>query len=77
MNLEDRNGKLVAKVEMAQNRMFKMNLGGLETRCLKTDVEDKVALWHRRFGHLGFAGLQSAARNSDSFTKPDIRRSAL
>ena len=54
LSLEDKHGKIVASVEMAPNRMFKMNLGSLQTSCLKIDTNNLNKLWHMRFGHLGY-----------------------
>jgi len=52
LELRDKLGYLITRVEMKQNKMYK-----LELRCLKLDVEDEVMKWHFRFGHLHFGGL--------------------
>ena len=39
LNLEDKHGKVVASVEMAPNRMFKMNIGSFEAKCLKVNCQ--------------------------------------
>jgi len=52
LELKHKLGHLIARVEMKQNRMYK-----LELRCLKLNVEDEAMKWHFRFGHLHFGGL--------------------
>jgi hypothetical protein len=54
LNLEDKNGKMVASVEMAPNRIFKLDLNSIQVRCLKVSLENKNELWHLMFGHLGY-----------------------
>ena len=70
--LEDKNGKLVVSVEMAQNRMFKVNIGSLQTRCLKINTENKNELWHLRFGHLGYPELQAAVTKESVVGLPKL-----
>src|SRR5512136_253226 len=72
LNLEDKLKKLVAGVEMAPNRMFKMNIGSLQTTCLKINTENKNELWHLRFGHLGYPGLQAAVQKESVIRLPKL-----
>ncbi|KAA0054575.1 retrotransposon protein [Cucumis melo var. makuwa] len=45
---------LIARVEMATNRLFPLKLEGFEL-CFKTSVdEDPTWLWHLRYAHLNF-----------------------
>jgi GAG-pre-integrase domain len=62
LNLEDKTDKMVASVEMASNKMFKMNLNSVQERCLKVSMENKNELWHLRFGNLDYAGLKEMVR---------------
>ncbi|KAI5387949.1 hypothetical protein KIW84_073876 [Lathyrus oleraceus] len=59
LHLKDELGHLIARVEMERNRMYKLNLINVREKCLQVNVEDKVSLWHLRFGHLHHAGLKS------------------
>ena len=72
LTLGDKRDKIVATVEMAPNRMFKMNIGSLETRCLKINTENKNELWHLRFGHLGYPGLQVAVQKESVLGLPKL-----
>ena len=58
MSLKDKYGRIIAKTEMSQNRMFKLNLKNLQEKCLQAKSEDKATLWHKRFGHLHYGGLK-------------------
>ena len=62
LHLKDKNGRVLAHVEMAKNRMFKLNLKNIQERCLQVNMEDKELLWHLRFGHLHFGGLKELAK---------------
>jgi hypothetical protein len=56
--LRDQENRLLAKVEMIKNRIFKLNLVNVQARCLKACVEDMTWLWHLRFEHLNFGVLR-------------------
>ncbi|KAM1171417.1 hypothetical protein ACFX2G_022142 [Malus domestica] len=43
---------------MSKNRMFPMNIQNDVAKCLKTCYKDTSWLWHFRFGHLNFGGLE-------------------
>jgi Integrase core domain/GAG-pre-integrase domain len=58
LHLKDSRGRAIARVEMGENRMFKLNLQRIEQKCLKINKEDEAWLWHIRFGHLGYSGLR-------------------
>nr|KYP53714.1 Copia protein [Cajanus cajan] len=52
---------LIMKANMSANRMFIMHAISLPiaSTCFKTAAEDVAHLWHCRFGHLSFKGLQT------------------
>ena len=62
MHLKDKRGQLIARVEMAKNRMFKLNSRNIKETCFRVDMNDKAWLWHLRFGHLNYGGLKELAR---------------
>jgi hypothetical protein len=39
LHLKDKKDRLVARVEMANNRMFKLNLRNVRERCLHVNME--------------------------------------
>ena len=55
--LKDKSNRLIARVEMKKNMMYKLDLKIVQERCLKLDVKDEAMMWHFRFGHLHFCGL--------------------
>ena len=55
--LKDKSDRLIARVEMKKNRMYKLDLKIVQERCLKLDLKDEAMMWHFRFGHLHFGGL--------------------
>jgi hypothetical protein len=57
LQLKDKKERVIERVEMAKNRMYKINLCYVRERCLRVDIEDKVFLWHLRYGHLHHGGL--------------------
>jgi hypothetical protein len=52
MKIYDSNGKLILKVQMSNNRTFKIELDIMEHRCLATSEKRGEWLWHYRLGHL-------------------------
>ncbi|GJS29010.1 retrovirus-related pol polyprotein from transposon TNT 1-94 [Tanacetum coccineum] len=72
LQLNDRNGMRVARIEMENNRMYKLNLRSMQERCLQVNVDDKVSLWHLRFGHLHPDGLKFLAKRNMVHGLPNI-----
>ncbi|KAE8671027.1 hypothetical protein F3Y22_tig00112000pilonHSYRG00251 [Hibiscus syriacus] len=72
LHLKDKQGRIVARVEMGKNRMYKLNLRSVREKCLRIDVEDKASLWHLRFGHLHHGGLKELAKKNMVHGLPDI-----
>ena len=52
---------LLMETDMAANRMFILNVVAQpnSSTCFNTVTEDEGYLWHCRYGHLGFKGLQT------------------
>ena len=58
LKLFDKDQRLVLKTPLAKNRTFKTNMKAVELNCLSVVVKDEDRwLWHYRFGHLNFRGL--------------------
>ena len=64
LHLKDKQGRLVARVEIGRNRMYKLNLRSIREKCLRVDVEDKASLWHLCFGHLHHDDLKELAKKN-------------
>ncbi|KAM1179120.1 hypothetical protein ACFX1X_018618 [Malus domestica] len=72
--LRDDKGRLIAKVKMSKNRMFSMNIQNDVAKCLKTCYKDTSWLWHLRFGHLNFGGLELLSKKEMVRGLPCINR---
>ena len=56
--LFDKHQRLVLETPLAKNRTFQTNMKVVELNCLSVMVKDEDGwLWHYRFGHLNFRGL--------------------
>ncbi|KAJ4728613.1 Retrovirus-related Pol polyprotein from transposon TNT 1-94 [Melia azedarach] len=60
--IRDDKGNLITKVKMSKNRMFSLNIQNDIAKCLKAYYKDASWLWHLRFGHLNFGGLELLAK---------------
>ena len=49
---------LIAKAYMTSNRMFPLYLENMKLTCMVAKQQELAWLWHYRFGHLHFGGLQ-------------------
>ncbi|PKU79836.1 Retrovirus-related Pol polyprotein from transposon TNT 1-94 [Dendrobium catenatum] len=72
LQFKDKKGWLVTQINMAKNRMYKINLVYVREKCLQVDVEDKASLWHFRFGHLYYGGLQKLLKNKMVYRLPEV-----
>jgi len=54
----DEDQKLVIKVNLSENRTFRIWMNILEHECLATSKNKMEWLWHHRFGHLNFKDLR-------------------
>ncbi|XP_061347561.1 uncharacterized protein LOC133293058 [Gastrolobium bilobum] len=70
--LKDKQGRLIARVQMKKNRMYKLSLRSVEVGCLQAEVEDKMSLWHRRFGHLHYGALAELMKKNMVVGLPKI-----
>ncbi|KAL0400394.1 UNVERIFIED_CONTAM: Copia protein [Sesamum radiatum] len=62
--LRDHDDRLVAKVAMTSNWMFKLNVKTVESKCLQACINDSSWIWHMRFGHLNFEGLKMLGKKN-------------
>ncbi|CAJ2639360.1 unnamed protein product [Trifolium pratense] len=58
LSIRDHSNKFIAKVPMSRNRMFVLNMQNDVAQCLKMCYKEESWLWHLRFGHLNFGGLE-------------------
>ncbi|GKG17622.1 zinc finger, CCHC-type containing protein, partial [Tanacetum coccineum] len=56
--VHDAAGKLVMKVRRSSNRLYKIELEEVNSRCLIAEIRDPTWLWHTRLGHVNFTSLK-------------------
>ena len=74
LSIKDDMNNLIATVEMTKNRMFVINIQNDVAKCLKACYKDASWLWHLRFGHLNFGGLELLSKKNMVRGLPNINQ---
>nr|GEV06275.1 hypothetical protein [Tanacetum cinerariifolium] len=56
--VHDVKGKLPMKVRRSPNRLYKIQLEEVKSRCLLRKSDEEVKLWHTRMHHVNYAALK-------------------
>ena len=64
LSIKDNANNLIAKVPMTKNRMFILNIQNDVAKCLKMCYKDASWLWHLRYKHPNFGGLESLSKKN-------------
>lgn len=56
------HGKLLMKVQMSVNRLYKMVIEDCNPMCMLTKAEEQTWLWHSRLGHVNFQALSTMSQ---------------
>jgi GAG-pre-integrase domain len=72
LHLKDSRGRAIARVEVGENIMFKLNLRRIEEKYLKINKKDEARLWYMRFGHLGYSGLRDLVKKQSVEGLPNL-----
>lgn len=70
--IRDNQGKLLMKVKRSANRLYKVLLYTMESKCMLTRYENDNWLWHYRLGHVNFKALQLMSRMNMAHGLPNI-----
>lgn len=55
----DDAGRMLMKVNKSPNRLYKIQLEEVISRCLVTELNNPTSLWNTRLGHVNFTSLKS------------------
>ncbi|XP_072054428.1 uncharacterized protein [Arachis hypogaea] len=58
----DNNRRFIDKAKMTSNRMFSLKIQHVNPSCMSSVILDDNWLWHMRFGHFHFSGLNYLSR---------------
>lgn len=50
--------KLIMKVKLSQNRLYRIDMNPTAPVCLLTSISDEAWLWHGRLGHVNFQSIK-------------------
>jgi len=60
--LIDRSGRFIFKVKMTPNSLFPLKVQHKKLSCLNSIIPNDDCLWHMRFGHYHFSGLNCLSK---------------
>lgn len=60
----DKGEKLLMKVKRSCNRLYKILVETVDSKCLMSKTDEEAWLWHTRLGHVNFQALNLMSRNS-------------
>ncbi|KAH9707133.1 hypothetical protein KPL70_012460 [Citrus sinensis] len=72
--IDKTNNHTVAVVEMSKNKVFPLVMPLDENVALKTENSDLSNLWHLRYGHLNYKGLNLLKQKNMVIGLPDVGR---
>lgn len=73
LTVRDPNGRLLAKVQRSQNRLYKLKLQVERAACLQARMEEDSWQWHARLGHISFKTIKSMATQGMVVGLPEIK----
>ena len=56
--LHDQHGNLITNARRSKNRLYKVRMEIANTECLQTIVQNDLARWHARLGHIGVDAMK-------------------
>ena len=63
LTLHDREGKLIVKATRSMNRLYKVLMDIIETKCFLTTAQTESIRWHARLGHIGENSMKSMIKD--------------
>lgn len=59
LTLTDKDGKLITKAKRSKNRLYKVLMESVKTKCLQTMEISDGEMWHARLGHIGRESMKT------------------
>lgn len=72
LTLHDKDGKLITKVNRSRNRLYKVMMEIVDSRCLQLVTLSDSAKWHARLGHIGLDSMRSMVKKELVIGIPNI-----
>lgn len=58
LTLHDKEGKLIVQAQRSANRLYKVLMDIVDTKCLKLSTQEESSRWHARLGHIGASAMK-------------------
>ncbi|KAJ1704767.1 hypothetical protein LUZ63_004546 [Rhynchospora breviuscula] len=75
--IDKTTNQIMAVVDMATNKLFPLEIEGIEEKVLTAKLENPSEIWHLRYGHLNIKGLRLLSQKQMVFGLPEIKEIGL
>lgn len=72
LTLHDKEGNLITKANRSKNRLYKVIMEIVDSRCLQLEVASDSNKWHARLGHIGVDSMRSMVKKKLVVGIPEI-----
>lgn len=71
--LRDKDGKLITRAKRSRNRLYKVLIDIVDSKCLQTTITSSdSARWHACLGHVGMDSMSRMIKNSLVIGIPNV-----
>lgn len=72
LTLHDEDGKLIVQARRSKNRLYKVLMDIVDTKCLQLTTVTASTRWHDRLGHIGANSMKAMIRENLVIGLPDL-----
>lgn len=72
LTLWDKDGNLITKAKRSKNRLYKVLMEIVESRCLQVATMSDSTKWHARLGHIEMDSMKSMVKKNLVIGIPEI-----